>query len=92
MQAKILRALQERSVTPIGGRPSRVDVRELAATNRDLAAAVRQGGFHDDLFHHLNVVPIHLASLRERLTDIVPRQRLSLFITQEILPARALGS
>jgi two-component system NtrC family response regulator len=72
MQAKILRALEERSVTPVGGRPGRVDVRVLAATNRDLASAVKEEGFREDLFYRLNVVPIHLAPLRERLPDIVP--------------------
>jgi DNA-binding NtrC family response regulator len=72
MQAKILRALEDRSVTPVGGRPVKVDARVLAATHRDLAAAVREGKFREDLFYRLNVVPIHLPSLRERPADIVP--------------------
>src|SRR5438034_11078384 len=72
MQAKILRAIEERSVTPIGGRPVRTDARLLAATHRDLTAAIRQGKFREDLFYRLNVVPIHLPPLRERPADIVP--------------------
>lgn len=72
MQAKILRALQDRIVTPIGGKPVAVDVRVIAATHRDLPQRVREGSFREDLFYRLHVIPIHLPALRERIADIVP--------------------
>jgi DNA-binding NtrC family response regulator len=72
MQAKILRALQERIVTPVGGKPVPVDVRVIAATHRDLRQRVGDGSFREDLFYRLNVVPIHLPALRDRIADIVP--------------------
>ncbi len=72
LQAKILRALEERIVTPVGGKPTSVDVRVIAATHRDLRQAVREAAFREDLFYRLNVVPIHLPPLRERISDIVP--------------------
>jgi two-component system NtrC family response regulator len=72
MQAKILRAIQERVVTPVGGRPQKVDVRIVAATHRDLEQWVKQGRFREDLFYRLNVVPIVLQPLRKRATDILP--------------------
>lgn len=70
-QAKVLRALQENKISRVGGdKDIKVNVRILAATNKDLKKEIEAGHFREDLFHRLNVIPIHVPPLRERLEDI----------------------
>ena len=94
LQSKLLRALQEQEIEPLGSnRIERVDVRIVAATSRDLAAMVAEGSFRADLFYRLNVLPIRLPALRERLADL---EALVESLSEDIarrsgLPARSVS-
>jgi len=94
-QAKVLRALQEGIVTRVGGeKPIRVDVRVLAATNKDLEKEIEAGRFREDLYFRLNVVPIHVPPLRERREDIpmLVRHFAEVAVQNQRLPVRVFSS
>jgi len=93
-QTRLLRVLQEGEYTTVGGRtPIRADARIIAATHRDLRQLVRQGLFREDLFYRLNVVPVRLPPLRERVEDIPDLARHFLGIARaEGLPEKTLDA
>lgn len=91
IQVKLLRALQEREIRRIGGRENiQIDVRVISATNRDLEEMVRDGGFREDLFYRLNVIPIRIPELRERSEDILilSEHFVDKFCAENQLPAK----
>jgi len=79
MQAKVLRVIQERELERVGGTKSvKLDIRIIAATNRDLEAMIADGTFRSDLYYRLNVIPLHIPSLRERKDDVLILSRFIL--------------
>ena len=94
LQAKLLKVLDQKEVRRLGSlRTRRIDVRLLAATHVDMAAAVREGRFREDLFYRLNVVPVHLPPLRERGDDVIllTEHFLEHFATEYDLPRPTLS-
>lgn len=93
-QAKVLRALQESKITRVGGdKEIKVNVRVVAATNKDLKKEIASGNFREDLFHRLNVIPIHVPSLNERTDDIplLADHFLNLICTESGIPAKTIS-
>jgi len=92
-QTRLLRVLQQGEYTTVGGRtPIKADVRIIAATNKDLRLLIQQGLFREDLFFRLNVVPLRLPPLRERLEDVPDLLRhFFALVEREGLPAKQLG-
>ena len=79
LQAKILRVVEDMEITPLGSEKSqKVDVRIIAATNKDLIEEIKNGRFREDLYYRLNVITIEVPPLRERREDIIPLLKLFL--------------
>ncbi len=95
LQAKLLRAIQEREIDRVGGsKPVKVDIRILATSNRDLTVAVRDGVFREDLLYRLNVVNLRLPALRERPADVIALAEhfVKKYATANALPERPLSA
>jgi len=93
-QARLLSALEQQSMLRVGGRePVSIDVRIIAATRRDLQLEVAAGRFRDDLYYHLNVVPLHIPSLQDRIEDLdeLLAHYLDYFVRSEGLPRRDIS-
>ena len=93
-QAKVLRAIEQQKFQPIGAQSTRsVDVRIIAATNKNLAGEIQNGRFREDLFYRLNVIPFFVPPLRERQADIaaIARYLLSVFAAEHGRPAKTFG-
>ncbi len=89
LQSKLLRVLQDQEIRPVGGNKAvRVDVRVIAATNKDLKKEIAEGRFRQDLFYRLNVIAIHIPPLRERAEDIPP---LALAFLERHAPDRKIS-
>ncbi len=94
-QAKVLRALQESKIARVGSEKEiKVNVRVIAATNKDLKKEIAAGTFREDLFHRLNVIPIHVPSLNERLDDIplLANHFLNLICTEGNMPVKSISN
>ncbi len=92
LQVKILRALQERMITKVGdNRAEAVDIRVIAATNKNLEEEIRKGAFREDLYYRLNVVNLHLPALRDRGEDVVVLARYFLSLFTREFAARTRG-
>lgn len=93
-QAKVLRALQENKITRVGGdKEIKVDVRVIAATNKDLKKEIEKGEFREDLYHRLSVIPIHVPSLNDRKEDIplLAEHFINLICTDYGMPSKTIS-